>query len=75
MRDNTSVEVERHEKLEIVYITMCPCCHSTISFAEKIKDNTRAIYRPCRLCGSFLRLDLITGISQIIRKGNKKCVN
>ena len=72
MRDQTSVEVERHERLEFVIITQCPVCLGSVGAVVKIRDNTKAIKVPCVHCGSLLLVPVDKGHNRIIRKGCKK---
>ena len=73
MKDNTSVEVERHQRQELVIITHCPICHGPVGAIVNIKDNTAAIKMPCSHCGSLLLVPVNKGHNKAIRKGAKKC--
>lgn len=70
--DNTSIEVERHTREELVIITSCPVCFGSVGAVVTVKDNTKAIKMPCSHCGSLLLIPVSTGHNKVIRKGAKK---
>lgn len=72
MKDQTSVEVERHPRQEILIITQCPVCHGSVGAVYSIKDNTVAVKVPCVHCGSLLLVPVTSGHNKVIRKGSKK---